>query len=102
MQFLKFISLVQIRELSYAISGISFPYLKTWTIICTFWNLFPFSKNVDYHMHFLEFIPLLYKHGLYNFRNFFPFFKNVLYHMQFLQISLPSQKKWNIMCNFIN
>src|SRR4051812_1262758 len=71
MQFLKFHFLFQKRGLSYAITRISFlsPKMwniicnfinsfsspKTWTIICNFWKFFPFSKNVVYHMQFMEF-----------------------------------------------
>src|SRR3954464_7268273 len=47
-QSLKFLSLLQKRGVSYAISEISFPSPITWSIICNFWNCFPFSKNVDY------------------------------------------------------
>src|SRR3954471_16232532 len=97
MQFLEFLSLLQTRGLSYGISGISFPSLKSWTIICKFWNFFPFSKNMDYHMQFLKFLFLLHY---------------VEYHMQFLEflshlqnrglsyaifgISFPSPKTWTI------
>src|SRR4051812_25039658 len=79
---------------------ISFPSPKTWTIICNFWNFFPFSKNLDYNMQFL---------------NFFLFSKNVDYHMQFPEflyflqkrglsyafygISFPPPKTWTIICN---
>src|SRR3954470_22840626 len=30
---------------SYAVFGIYFLSQKTWTIICNYWNFFPFSKN---------------------------------------------------------
>src|SRR4051812_31921568 len=86
-QFMEFLSLLQKHGLSYAISKISFPSPKTWTIICNFWNSFPFSKNVDYHMQFLEFISLLKKRGL-------------LY--AFFGISFPSPKMWTIICNLWN
>src|SRR4051812_42348451 len=55
-QFMEFLSLLQKHGLSYAISKISFPSKKTWIIICNFLNFFPFSKNVDYYMYFLEFL----------------------------------------------
>src|SRR3954469_22554628 len=66
MQFKKFLSLLQKRGLSYAISRISFSSPKTWTIICDFWNFFLFSNNVDYHMQFLEFLSLLKKSGRFS------------------------------------
>src|SRR3954469_12727671 len=43
-------SLLQKHGISYAISGISIPFQKTWSIICNCWNFFPFSRNVDIHM----------------------------------------------------
>src|SRR3954465_4016509 len=46
----EFLSLLQKHGLSYAFYGISFPSPKTWTIICILWNFLPFSKNMDYHM----------------------------------------------------
>src|SRR4051812_27871130 len=77
MPFLKLFSLLTKRGLSYAIYGISFHSPKTWTIICNFgnffllfetwtiicnlWYLFPFYKNMDYHMQFLKFLSLLQK-----------------------------------------
>src|SRR3954465_4195567 len=91
-------------------SKVSFPSLKTWTIICIFLSLFPFSKNVVYHMQFLEFNSLHQKHGLSyaisrisfssqktwtiicNFWNFFPFSKNVYYHMQLTKFLSLLQK----------
>src|SRR3954470_6872693 len=85
MQFLEFLSLLQKRGLSFGIYGISFP----------------FSINVDYHMHFLEFLSPSQKMwtiicNLWNFFpktwtmisnlwNFFPFSKNVDYHKKFLK-----------------
>src|SRR4051812_12841836 len=128
-KFLKFLSFLQKRGLLYAIFGISFSSKKTWTIICIFWsffpktwtmisnlwNFYPFSKNMDYHMQFLEFISLLQKRGLSyaiseisfpspktwsiicNFWNFFPFSKNVDYPLEFLS---PSSKTWTIINNF--
>src|SRR3954464_7281946 len=65
----------------------SLPSQKTWTIMCNFWNLFPFSKNMDYHIQFLEFLPLLKKYG-------------VSYAIS--EISFPSQKTWTIICIFLN
>src|SRR3954470_10543389 len=50
MQFCKFLSLLQKHGLSYAISRIYIPSPNTWTIISIFWNYFPFSINMDYHM----------------------------------------------------
>src|SRR4051812_25762521 len=105
MQFQEFLALLQKRGLSYAISRISFSSPKTLIIICNFWNIFPISKNMDYHMQFLEILSLLQKHGISyvineisfpydspklwtiicNFKNFFLFSKNVDYHMQFLE-----------------
>src|SRR4051812_22534299 len=87
MQFMDFHSLLQKRRLLYVIFEISIPSPKTWTIICNFWNFFPFSekhglsyaistkissfsKNVDYHMQFIEFLSL---------------FEKMVYHMQFLK-----------------
>src|SRR3954471_13137107 len=84
MQFFEFISLLQKRVLSYAMSRISFPSPKTWIIICFFWNSIPFSKNKDYHIQFLEFRPLLKKQGL-------------SYAVSI--ISFPSPKTWIIICN---
>src|SRR3954463_2731920 len=57
------------------------------TIICNFLIFFPFSKNVDYHMQFFEFLSLLQKHGL-------------SYSMS--RISFPSPKTWIIICFFWN
>src|SRR4051812_23833201 len=99
MQFMEFFSFLQKHGLSYAISEISIPSLKKWTIICNFWNFFPFSKNVDYYMQFLEihsknvdydmqvmeFLFLLQKRGLLY----------VIYG-----ISFPSPKTWTIISNF--
>src|SRR3954469_9606245 len=96
-----------------------------WTIICNFWNLFPFSHYVDYHYQILEFLSLLPKRGLsfskswtiiLNFKNFCPFSKNMDYHIHVLEflsflekcglsfasigISFPSPKTGTIICNF--
>src|SRR3954470_13729248 len=87
MQFLEFLSLLQKRGLSYAISRISFSSPKTLIIICNYWNIFPFSKNMDYHMQFLEFHPLHQKHGL-------------LYAI--FGISFPYPKTQTIICNYWN
>src|SRR3954463_2871485 len=84
---------------------------KIWTIICNFWNFFLFSKNMDYHMQFLEFLSFLQDRGLsYTISgiSYFPFSKYVDYHRQFVvfiilllkhelsyvisEISFPSQK----------
>src|SRR3954466_4125652 len=56
---MEFLSLLQKRGLSYAYSRISIFSQKTLTIICNFWNSFPFFKNMDYHIQFLEFLSLL-------------------------------------------
>src|SRR3954464_14133874 len=82
-----------------------------WTIMCNFWNFFPFSENVDYHMQFLEFLSLLHKCGLsyaiskisfsspktwtiiIKFYNLFLFSKNVDYHMKFLEFLSLRQKR---------
>src|SRR3954466_8886176 len=92
MQFLEFLSLFQKRGLSYAISRNSFPFPKTWTIVC---NFFPCSKNLDYHMQFLECLSLLQKTWtiICEFWNFFLFSKNVDYHMQFLEFLSLFQKR---------
>src|SRR4051812_14418780 len=103
MQFIEFLSLLHKCGLSYAISKISSSSPKTWTIISKFYNLFLFTKNVDYHIQFMEFLSLL---------------KNVGYHMQFMKflsllkkhglsyaiygISFPSPKRWTIICNLRN
>src|SRR3954470_14302958 len=94
-------SFLKKRRLSKAIPKISFLSPKTWTIICNFWNFFPFSKNMDYYMHFLEFLS-----------------KNMDYDKQFMEflsllqknglsyaiskISFPSPRTWTIRCNFWN
>src|SRR3954469_15128457 len=87
MQFMEFLSLLQIRGLSYAISEISFSSPKTWTIICDFWSFFPFFKNVDYHMQFLKFLSFLQKHGL---------------SYAISGNSFPSSNMWTIICDFLN
>src|SRR3954463_1797392 len=69
MQFMAFFPFLQKRGLSYVISETFFTSLKTWTIICNLWYLFPFSKNMDYHMKFLKSLSLL---------------RNVDYHVQFM------------------
>src|SRR3954470_20912444 len=65
LKFMEFLSLFQKRGLSYAIYGISIPSPKTWSVICNFQNFFAFSKNVDYHMQFLEFLSLIKKVDFY-------------------------------------
>src|SRR3954471_18598175 len=90
------------------------------TIICNVWNFFVFSKNMDYHMQFLEFLSLLKKHGISyaisgisipfpkpwsiicNCWNFFPFTRNVDIHMQSSRIPLPSPKTSTIVYNLWN
>src|SRR4051812_45778021 len=71
MQFLEFLSL----------------FKKAWTMISIYFNLFHFSKNVDYHIQFMEFHSLLQKRGL---------------SYAIFEISFPSQKTWTIICNFWN
>src|SRR3954469_18965927 len=108
MQFLEFLSLLQKYGLSYAISIISIPSPKTWTIICNFgnffpfsinvwnlWNFFLFSKNMDYHIQFLDFLSLFKKHGLSYaiFRSYYPFSKNLDYHIQILEFLSLLQKR---------
>src|SRR3954468_13833394 len=73
------------RRLSYAIYEISFTSQKIWIIICNLWNIFPFSKKVDYHMQFKKFIFLLQKCG-------------VSYAISRISFSFP--KMWTIVCNF--
>src|SRR4051812_15342425 len=87
MQFLKFLYILPKHGLSYAIFEISSSYPKTWTIICNFWNIFPFSKNMDYYIQFLEFHFILQKHGL-------------LYVI--FGISFSSPKTLTIVCNHWN
>src|SRR3954462_6649405 len=117
---MEFLPLLQKRGLSYTILGISFPSPKTWTIICNFRIINPFSKSVDYHMQFLEFLSLLHKRGLSyaSFKNSFLFSKNLDYHMLFTKflsllqkrglsysifgISFSSPKIWNIIYDFRN
>src|SRR3954464_8797197 len=82
---LKFFSFLQNHGLSYAISEISLPSPKTWTIICNLRNFFSFSKNMDYHMQFLKFLSLLQIQGL----------SYAIY-----EISFPSSKMWNIIYIF--
>src|SRR4051812_33725049 len=81
----EFLSLLKKRGLSFPIYGIYFPSPNTWLSneVC---ESFPFSKNVDYHMQFMEFISLQ-KHRL-------------LYEI--CEISFPSLKTWTIICNFWN
>src|SRR4051812_32219242 len=69
------------------VSRIPFPYQKTYTIFWNLWNFFLFSKNMDYHIQFLDFLSLFKKHGLsYTiFRSYYPFSKNLDYHIQFLE-----------------
>src|SRR3954471_21513218 len=96
MQFLQISLPSQKHGLSCAIYGIYFLSPKTWTIIYNFKNFFPFFKNMDYHMHFLEFLSLLKKCCLAYaiFANFFPFYKNVDCDKQFLEFHSLFQKIW--------
>src|SRR3954462_2944387 len=86
------------------VSRIPFSYPKTYTILWNLWNFFLFSKNVDYHIQFLDFLSLFKKHGLSYaiFRSYYPFSKNLDYHMQFLEVFIPSPKTWTIIYNFSN
>src|SRR3954466_10403779 len=68
------------------VSRIPYPSPLTWTIICTLWNLFHFSKNVYYHMQCLEFLCLLQKHGL---------------SYAIFGISFPSPETWTFICNLL-
>src|SRR4051812_8032744 len=72
--------------LSYAMFGISLPSPKTWTIICNFWNIFFFSKNMEYHKQFQEFISLFQKRGL---------------SYAIFGISFPSPETWTFICNLL-
>src|SRR4051812_2761964 len=63
-EFLEFLNILQKRGLLNAIYRISVTSPKTWSIICSLWNLFPFSIKVDCHMKFREFLSLLRKYGL--------------------------------------
>src|SRR3954469_9454446 len=100
MKFLKFLSLLHKHGLSYAVSGISFSFTKTWTIICNFYNFFLFPKNVDYHMQFMKFFSLIQKCGLlYAISRIFflPQKRGLLYAIS--EISFPSTKTWTNICN---
>src|SRR3954469_25079334 len=103
MQFLEFLSLLHKCGLSYAISKISFSSPKTWTIISKFYNLFLFSKNMDYHMKFQEFLSLHQKRGLSYaiFGISFPSQKRGLSYAIY-EISFPSPKRRTIICNLRN
>src|SRR4051812_32852418 len=135
MQFMEFHSLLHKRRLLYVISEISILSPKMWTIICTFWNFFPFfekrglsyaistnifsfSKKMDYHMQFIEFLSLFEKmvHYLQFLKflsllqkrrlsyavstTFFPFSKKFGLSYAVYEISFPSPKMWTIKCNF--
>src|SRR3954471_7052607 len=98
---MEFLSLLHKCGLSYAILGISIPSPKTRIVICNFWNFFPFSINVDYHMQVSR-IPFPSPKMwtiVCNFWNFFPFSINMDYHMQVLRNPFPSPKMWTIICN---
>src|SRR3954468_23743654 len=85
-QFKKYLSILQKRALSYAISANFFTFTKkTWTIMCNLWNLFLFSKNMDYHIQFQEFFSFHQKHGL---------------SYALSGISFPSPKTLSGICNF--
>src|SRR4051812_42848295 len=85
------------------VSRFHFASPKTWTIICNLGNFYPFSKYVNYHKQFLDFLSVPQKHGLSyviygslfsslkiwtiicNLVNFFLFSKNMDYHIQFFE-----------------
>src|SRR4051812_40231236 len=112
MQFLEFRSLLLKHGLSYAIYEISLSSPKTWTIICNFLNIFPFSKNMDHHKQYKKFLFLLQYVDYHMLPEFLFFSKNEDYHMQFrkilfllpkcglsyafLRISFPSRKTWTV------
>src|SRR4051812_26645249 len=99
-QFFKFFSLLQKCGLSYAISEISFYSPKSWTIICNFWNFFLFSKNLDYHMQFLEFFP--FSKNVDSHMHFFEFlflFKKGVLSYAISEISFSSPKSRTTICN---
>src|SRR4051812_2863556 len=100
MKFLEFLSLHQNRGLLYEISKISFPFSKTWAIICNFYNFFVFPKNMAYNMQFMKFFSLLQKCGLsYALSRIFslPQKRGLLYAIS--EISFPSPKTWTNICN---
>src|SRR3954465_1407063 len=84
---LEFLSLFKKDGLSYAISKVSIISSKTWTIVCNFWNFFPFSINMDYHMQVLRnpFPSQKTWTIICNIWYFFSYPKNKDYHMQFLK-----------------
>src|SRR3954469_8771046 len=117
-QILEFLSLLPKH-------GLSSP--KTWTVICNFWNLFPFSKKqgLSYANIGIYFPPPKAWTIICNFWKFFPFSHNVDYHIQILEflsllpnmdylfqkyglsysiskISFPSPKTWIVICKFWN
>src|SRR4051812_17076693 len=101
MKLLDFLSLLQNRGLSYAISRISFASPKTWPILCNLWNFFPFSKNVDYHLQIMNFLSILPKRGLsYAIYEIISLLhkRGLLYAIS--RISFPSPKTWTIIYNF--
>src|SRR3954469_13095960 len=102
MQFMKFLSLLQKSGLSYAFYAICFSSPITWTIICNFYNFFPFSKNVDYHMQFLKFLSLFPKRGLSYaiYEKKISLLQNRGLSYAFSRISFSSPKTWTIVCNF--
>src|SRR3954467_194101 len=78
------------------------PSPKTSTIIYNFCNFFPFSKNLDYHMQFLEFHSLLEKQGLSYviFMEFLSLLQKCGVSYAIFGIYFPSPKTWTIICNF--
>src|SRR3954468_23282002 len=78
-------SLLKKRGLSYAISRFSFYSTKNVVYHINIGNYLPLSKNVDYHLQFLEFLSLfqIIWEAVCNFLNF-----------------LPSPKMCTMICNF--
>src|SRR3954466_2833666 len=84
---MEFLCHLQKYGLSDAIFGISFSSPIIWTIICNINNLYPFPKNVDYHMKFWKFLSLLHKRELSYacFKNSFLLSKNLHYLVEFME-----------------
>src|SRR3954464_13245807 len=91
---MEFLSPLQNYGLSDVISGISFSCPKIWTIICNINNFYPFPKNVDYHMQFWKFLPLLHKRELSyaSFKNSFLLSKNLHSLVEFMEFLSLLQK----------
>src|SRR3954466_14355510 len=94
MRFLEFLPLLQKRGLSYAIFEISFSSPNTWTIICSFRNLFLLSKKNGLSYAIYK-ISLLFPKTwtiTSNFKNLFHISKNMDYHMKLLKFFSLLQK----------